>query len=686
MRTTQYNGVLRRSLEYGRVRKADISPSRWYEANMVMPQSKPFPGPFSYDLSPYWREPVDKIAAADPTTEITIMTVNQIGKTDAFINACIGYIISENPGPIQYLTGHQDGNAEAMRRIDEMLDECGLRDRGLIKAAAKRARATKSGDTDVRKDFLGGHLIMGVLTNVKKDGRQHTIKTQFRDDMDAAPIITKSGDTAKVFKSRTDSFGSRAKTVNISTPEVAGLSNIEKAFNRSDKRYYNVPCPRCTQLITLEWEIDMGKEKAGLHWKLDGAGRLILSSIEYVCQKCGNGWKEKEKYEMNLAGVWVPTVEFPVEPLHAGYTINALYPVGMRSFATLIGEYMSAYPTNAPKDESLEQTFYNLVLAKPYAKSNDEIKASDLQIHNKRPYLPGIVPEDLSIRDGNGKIMLLTCAIDLNGVFLNPNREDDVRLDYEILAWSETGATYSVTHGSIGTFIYRETEEQKKIARDKWTYDFTKQNNVWKELDKILGAEYPISGTNRKAKIFMSALDTGNWESTAFQYIDQRKFFIVGVKGSSENKKKRIDEVTRNFKKGASRDNLYIVDGNAVKDNLSGMIRMKWRIGSGEQQPEGFMNYPTDPTGDKYVYDNFFAHYESEHKVNETGKNGLATGYVWKKKGSNLQNHMLDCRVYNLICCEIALYLYLLDLKKSDPAKWRDINYLSWRDFVLMSK
>src|SRR6185369_9228849 len=103
-----------------------------------------------------------------------------------------------------------------------------------------------------------------------------------------------------------------------------------------------------------------------------------------------------------------------------------------------------------------------------------------------------------------------------------------------------------------------------------------------------------------------------------FQYIDQNKFFIVGVKGSSENKKKRIDEVTRNFKRGASRDNLYIVDGNAIKDDLSGKIRMKWRIGSGEQQPEGFMNYPTDPAGILYGYDNFFAHYEAEHKVNDT--------------------------------------------------------------------
>lgn len=655
---------------------------------MVMPPGEPFPGPFSYDLGPYWREPVDRIAPSDPTVEVTIMTVNQIGKTAALINAWIAYTISENPGPIQYLTGHQDGNAEAMRRIDEVFDACGFREKGLIQAQSQRARKTKSGDTDVRKDFLGGHLVMGVLTNVKKDARQHTIKVQIRDDMDAAPISGKSGDTATAYNSRLDSFGSRRKIANISTAELAGMSNIEKAWNRSDKRYYNVPCPAstCGKLSALEWEIDMGKEKAGLHWKLDGAGRLVESSIEYICPHCGNGWKEKEKYEMNLAGVWIPTVLEPVEKLHRGYTLNALYPVRMRSFATLINHYMLAYPSNAPKDDKIEQTFYNLVLAKPYAKSNDDIKATDLQIHNKRPYLPGIVPEDLSIRDGNGPIWFLFCSLDLNGVFLNPNRVDDVRIDGEILAVSETGQTYSVDHFSIGTFIYRETEEQKAIHREKWTYDFTKPNCVWPELDRILAFNYPVSGSVQTKKIIFTVMDTGNWEHAAFQYIDKNKFFMVGVKGTGEDKNKPLHQVTANFKRSVSRSNLYVVDGNSLKSHLSGLIRMKWRIGTGESQPVDFMNYPTDPEGKKYQYDNFFAHYEAEHKVNDTDKNGNAKGYVWKKKGSNLQNHFFDCRVYLLAAIEIFLALALEDMKKDNPTKWKDRRHITWQEFVAANK
>lgn len=654
---------------------------------MVMPPSKPFPGPFSYNLSPYWREPVDNVMSESPVTRTTIMTVNQIGKTDAIINAWLGYSISENPGPMQYLTGHEKGNDEAMRRIDEMFDSCGLRDRGLIKSQEKRARKTKSGDTDTRKDFLHGFLVMGTLTNVKSDARQFTIKIQVRDDMDAAPIETKSGKTLEVFDTRTDAYGSRRKILNISTAEVSGLSNIEICWSRSDQRYWNVPCPKCGKLIVLEWEVDMGKARAGLYWKLNAVGQLDEKSVEYVCQKCGEGFKETEKYEMNQAGIWVPTVENPKEAFHRGYTLNALNPVGMRNWPTLINHYLKAYPPNEPKDEGVEQTFYNLVLAKPYVKSSDEMSATNLQVHNKRPYSPGVVPEDMSIADGNGGIVMLTCAIDLNGIFGRQEREDDVRLDWEVLAHSESGATYSVKHGSIGTFIYRETLEQKAVFREKWTYDHTKPNNVWPVLDAILTQDWVVSGSSgRKMKILFTVLDTGNWEKVAFEYVDSRKFQfqIVGVKGTSENKGKSLNRESKNFKESAARPgSLYIVDGHSIKDNLSALMRMKWNKGTGQGQPAGFMNYPIDDEGKLYQYENFFAHYEAEHKVPTKDSRGIETGFAWKKKSTSHENHALDLRVYNMAAAEIFVHLYLQELKRSNPEQWREVKYMSWKDFVL---
>jgi hypothetical protein len=58
--------------------------------------------------------------------------------------------------------------------------------------------------------------------------------------------------------------------------------------------------------------------------------------------------------------------------------------------------------------------------------------------------------------DGNGRIVLLTCAADMNG------KVDDARLDFEIVAWAKSGASYSICHGSIGTFIPRENSLKEK--------------------------------------------------------------------------------------------------------------------------------------------------------------------------------------------------------------------------------
>ena len=47
----------------------------------------------------------------------------------------------------------------------------------------------------------------------------------------------------------------------------------------------------------------------------------------------------------------------------------------------------------------------------------------------------------MSENDGNGAIVFVTLGADMNG------KPDDARLDYEIVAWSESGASYSINHG-----------------------------------------------------------------------------------------------------------------------------------------------------------------------------------------------------------------------------------------------
>ena len=85
----------------------------------------------------------------------------------------------------------------------------------------------------------------------------------------------------------------------------------------------------------------------------------------------------------------------------------------------------------------------------------------DRLIKNVRNYKVGIVPNELSKKDGNGNIVLLTCACDINGTV------DDARLDFDVFGWAENGSVYSINQGSIGTFKpgKKDEEQREKLTK-----------------------------------------------------------------------------------------------------------------------------------------------------------------------------------------------------------------------------
>ena len=68
-----YLEVLEDILSETKVMLSDIKPSEWYEQNMIMPRGSAFPGPFKFDLTPYWREPLDCAHKNHPAKEISII-------------------------------------------------------------------------------------------------------------------------------------------------------------------------------------------------------------------------------------------------------------------------------------------------------------------------------------------------------------------------------------------------------------------------------------------------------------------------------------------------------------------------------------------------------------------------------------------------------------------------------------
>jgi len=653
------NEQIKRYFDALKFQFSDIKPADWIEARRIMSSAESnFEGKFSYNLTPYCKEIVNRFSPDDPATIISVMKGAQIGLSQGVLLAIICYIISEHPTNIAHLTGHAELAKESVENLDLAIDGCGLRH--LIRDP--RATSRKSGDTADRKLFPGGKYISGSVTNHKLLA-QRSIKIFLVDDYDkGAQSSEKSGSTLKLIEQRTASFADTRKIGFFSTPEIKP-SNIEEVYLLGDQRLYNVPCPCCGAMIPLKWNVEIagtdGKERAGITWKTDDAGKLIAHSVGYVCQECSNFFTDKHKYEMNLAGVWMPTHE-PSRPGMLSYHISSLYaPPGMFNWEHYVRDYIDANPKEG-QVEHLHKTFVNLCLGEVFEQHGKTPKGNDLQ-KNCRRYEPGMIPESLSIKDGNGEFVLLTCAADMNGT------EEDARLDYEVVGWTESGSSYSITHGSIGTFIPRENQLRVKEDREHWTYYFNKEKSVWPEFIKIISEIY-LTDTGRKMAIAYTGLDSGHYTKYAYDFVDACNQNVVALKGKDVDKFMIYQKDVQSFHYAKERSKLFLVEVNYLKDSLAQRMTLKWREGEGPQ-PGGFMNFPT-PEKNKYGWTNFFEHYESEKWVPQHSDNG-AVSYRWEKKTSISQNHMWDAAVYNMAIRDIFVS-QLMDSLKIKNAVWAD--------------
>jgi phage terminase large subunit GpA-like protein len=663
-KVVDYTLQLQEILEAGRVKISSLKPSDWAEKNIIMP--KPFPGPLSYSKTPYTREIIDCFAPDHSAREIAVMGAAQFGKTASIIVPVIGYIIENDPGNIIMTVGHEDLLTEAMDKIDAMLDSTGLR--RMIRSNAKRAKSQKTGDTNTVKQFPNGYLKLSSASN-PKIWRQADYKFGLIDDYEAVKTGSKvAGSTRDLIEKRFTAYSTTRKILYVSSPELKQNSNILEVYNLGDQRKFLVPCPCCGEYIELKWSITKDDEViGGITWKLDEEQQLIPDSVGYICQECGGFFTDQHKIDIVNKGFWQPTAK-PSRPDFYSYHMSALYsPPGMSDWTYYVYKWLEANPPGQKRKETKFQAFLNLNLGEPYEGESEAPRANELQ-KNIRQYEISLIPEKISEKDGNGKMVLLTCACDLNGT------ENDARLDYEIVAWSENGSTYSVLHGSIGTFVPREGEKKFKEDRVKWTYQHNKPNSVWPELEKVIQTKYRTD-SGRNMIIAMTGIDTGHYTTHAYSFIDKKNSMLIcGLKGDKENKFRKLGQDTAKFKKAHERGNLYIVDVNLVKDELAGLINLQWDRWNDSYQPPGFMNYPT-PSGGKYLFDNFFSHYEAEHKIPDL-KDGEMIGYKWVKKTSVSQNHFFDVRVYNIVLRDIFVYLFGKEAKITNP---------QWSDFVNMA-
>lgn len=657
---------------------SNILPSEWAEKNRYMSSDvTAMEGMYSFQNAPYAREPLDCIHPSDPARIITMLKASQLGLSTGVVENAIGWIISESPGNTLFLVGHADLVDDASKKVDMMIDNTPIRKNNLVRSSANKARKTKSGDTTNKKEFAGGELKLGIANH--KYLRNISMRYGFIDDFDAMKSETKeSGDTLSMVENRFKAFWKKMKLYLISSPELMESSNIYKAYLLGDQRKWFIPCPCCGVEITWEWETQSKRDpnlKAGITYKLDENNELIESSIGYTCQECGGFFDDKNKDELINSGRYIATNP-KADPERVSFYMNALIaPTFMKGWLGYVKEYLIANPPNGVRDEAKHQVFVNQCLGMPYSPTGISNDSKQLK-QNTRDYSPWTIPEKQSIADGNGKIILLTMASDMNGTVEDPQRGwlDDARMDWEIVAWSESGASYSIAAGSIGTFVpaHLRTDAYNFLGREKWTYVRGAPNSVWTRLDEIVAMKFKTD-TGRYMGINALGLDTAPYTQYSYPYIESAKYQIYGLKGDKiHDSGIFIEGDHKPFAISKEHAKLWIVNVNRYKDVLSTHAKLKW-VGAGSlHQPNDFMNFPTPQDG-MYSDTGFFEHFEAEHKIiDEKTKR-----FIWKKKTDNAQNHFLDCRIYNMVARDLLI---------NDIFKELGIKNGSWTDFVNLFK
>jgi len=663
-------------LEALNVKVSRVSPSEFAEKNRVMGGGESrWTGPYSFELTPYLREVVDCLQPDVPVTHIAVMKGAQIGFSTGVIENGIPWIISQKPGNILFMAADDDLVRTAVtQKIDPAIDSCGIRHLIGAHTGKNKKRNQRTGDTEKMKEFYGGRMLAWSVKSANKM-RQFSSEYGFLDDLDSGKASDeREGSLIKLVDQRFATFGDSAKIFYISTPVTKQTSVIEPLFLKGDQRYYNVPCVHCGGMQKLEWSVNIDKSihhsgKAGIVFEREEkTGLLIPESVGYRCMHCGEIIDEKYKSQMISAGEWIPTAK-PKRRHFRSYHISALYaPPGAYDWTHYANDWCEIYPPeNAGKPIiHLLKTFKNVCLGQTFEEQGRGINVIELATNTRNEYKIAIVPNKLSIEDGNGTIVAITIGADLNGTI------DDARLDYVVNAWSEVGTSYCIDQGSIGTYNGRKTK--KDDERDILSCRLEDVNNIWNPFFKdVINKDWPLDDGTGTMKPIASAVDTGHNAVFVYEFLNNSPL-IFGVKGAENNKFTMHDSNAPFFKQQSDRNDCFILEVNKYKDQLADRIELRWYDRDNEgPQPPGFMNFP-QPADGKFGID-FFNQYGAERRDYKFNDDGTAIASRWEKKNSSSQNHFWDCDIYAKAARDIFVDAY---------CKYEGVKKPTWHTFVSM--
>jgi phage terminase large subunit GpA-like protein len=338
--------------------------TRWCEENITFDERSPFPGRFSIRPVMFLREIHEVLSPEHPCREVTLRGSAQIAKTESVINPAVA--AWHEYMPLNSLVVHPTTKA-ATDWIDQKWFPLRRAAPALREMFGRGSGSDKNSDAKFRQETLDRRGILKVTSAGSPDDLAQTShRLVVMDDLSKFETHAK-GDPEAMAISRAAAFED-AKILRASTPQIMGACRISKAFERSDQRFYHVPCPHCGNMAPLTWE--------NFKARIDPEN---LADAHFTCEACGCEIRHSDKAQLIAGGKWVAT-----NPRgdHPGFHLWRAYGP-QRDWASIAYEYAQVMGWTTAKasgetedalkgkvDAATEQTFYNDVLGLPYEQAS----------------------------------------------------------------------------------------------------------------------------------------------------------------------------------------------------------------------------------------------------------------------------------------------------------------------------
>lgn len=469
--------------------------SKWAEETIKLPESvSALPGKIR--LYPFQHEIADAIT--DPCLRrVSLVKSVRVGLS-TLLAAAVASFIANEPAPIMLLLPTQDDCRDVLVSDLEPIFAASPAISTLLEGDNREAGR----DTMLSKRFPGGSLKI-VAAKSPRNLRRHNVRILLIDEADAmAPSV--EGDSIELAINRTLSFPDR-KIVLGSTPLDADTSNVLAAYELSDKRIYEVPCPECDEFNEILW--------AHIKWPKDEPGKA-----QYCCPHCGSFIDEKHKNQMVADGRWRATA--PAVKDHAGFRINTLVsPLENVSWDKLAVEFLAA-----KKDPDKLRQFVNTKLGEGFGESADDLDEQAI-FEQRKSFGLNNIPEDM---------ISITAGVDV---------QHD-RLEISFLGWTADGLPKVLGHHVI--WSHWESEE------------------TWHDLDSTLRQtwQHPLGGKIGIDAVCVDAGDGTTMDKVLDFTTPRARRWVMAMKGAPGSRR----WITKS--KAGGGQPLWIVGVDGIKTSL----------------------------------------------------------------------------------------------------------------------